>query len=434
MQKLLFSLFLIFIFHPSIAQVEKNTRSSIYVIYGNSSSNVREFNEMLEKKGLSSLRQGYNTIGVGFMSRYNDFILGLELYQNNGHYSSFSDYRIDHRSTRALLNVGYSFTEEGRFQLLHYMSLGMGFLNFQMLNNEEKNLTDFLKEPASGFILREGNLHKGSQYLSGFLTEIGFQLTYDFEIPGREEMLQLVGKFGYSFSPFESSWKLNGVSFKNLQSGPFLRVGAGITLPDHNFFYKDASLGAHLIYGMQFTSPDALNAVLVENELEPFSGKPNNWGLKLLGESKGILYGFDFYNLGYGNSANENYEHTLNSIRVYTNGGIKLYEKRNFELGALAGAGYGNLRYSLIHLDKPNFPLLFEEPLHDGQLKTSGLMVKPEVYLAYGIPLSNMNLFNLMFSVHGGYEAPIGRYRLGGLSMLSYMSNPYVHFSIGFRP
>jgi hypothetical protein len=419
---------------PTFSQSEKNTRSSLYLIYGNSGANVREFNEMLNQKGLSPLRQGYSSFGVGYMSRYNDFILGLELYQNNGHYSKFSNYRLDQRTTRALINVGYSFTEEGRFQLLHYMSMGIGFLNFQMLNDEKKALNQFLTSPASGFILREGNLHKGSRYLSGFLTEIGFQLTYDFELPGREEMLQIVGKFGYSFSPFEGSWQMQGISFKNLQSGPFIRLGAGITLPDYNFFYKDASLGAHLIYGMQFTSPDALNTSLVANDLTPFSGRPNNWGLKLLGESKGVLYGFDFYNLGYGNKANEQYEHTLNSIRIYGNGGIKLYEKRNFELGALGGLGFGNLRYTMIHLQKPNFPTLFEEPLYDGQLKTSGLMLKPEVYLAYGLPLPNLNLFNLILSVHGGYEAPVGRYRLGNASMVSYMSNPYLNFSVGFRP
>lgn len=425
------------IFYVSLAEAQKipSNRSSVYFTYGNTGSNLREFNQMLDQKGLSPMRKSYRNFGFGYQTRYNDFVLGLELFQNNSPKSLFNGYDLDYRTSRVYLNVGYSFTEEGRFQLIHYMSLGSGFVNFQMLReNPNSTLDGFLQNPAHGFILRDGDIHKGSQHFAGFLTEIGFQLSYDVEIPGREEMVEVITKFGYSFSPFEESWLMKGIAFGNAQSGPFLRFGAGITLPDHNFFYKDASLGLHLTYGMHFTKPDVLNAALVENGYRPFEGRPNNLGLKLLGESKGLLYGIDFYNLGLSGTANESSDQTLNSVRVYLNGGLKFFERRNLELGGLAGLGYGNLRYTLSSTGKPNFPALFEEPEWDGFLKARGLMGKPELYIAYGIPLTDKNLFSMIVSLHGGYELPLGNYTLGDVGMSSYMANPYLQLSLGLRP
>ncbi|WP_332910916.1 hypothetical protein [Algoriphagus boritolerans] len=67
------------------------------------------------------------------------------------------------------MNVGYALTEEGKFQLIHYMSLGVGYLNFEMLPSENtRNLAFFLLEPEEGFILRENNIHKGTQYFGDF--------------------------------------------------------------------------------------------------------------------------------------------------------------------------------------------------------------------------------------------------------------------------
>lgn len=415
-------------------QSDASNRTTMYMTYGRTGANLREFNNMLAQKGLSPMRNSYANLSFGYLYRSNDFVVGLELFQNHGPKSIFDGYKIDYNTTRFYLNVGFSFTEEGRFQLIHYMSVGSGFLNFQMMPIDEPGTFQSLMDnPAQGFILREGNLHKGTWHMSGFLTEIGFQMSYDLPIPGREEALELIARFGYSFSPFEDSWKMNGIRFNATQSGAFLRVGAGISLPDRNFFYRDASLGAHLVYGMHFTKPDELNQLLEGNGLRPLDGRPNNWGLKVLGESKGFLYGLDFYNLGLGSKANETKTQTLNSLRIYANAGLKFFEQRNLEMGALGGLGYANIRYSLVDGNKPDFPLLFEEPQFDGMLKNGGLMAKPELYLAYGIPVMDKKA-RVMLGVHGGYELPMSQYRLADLSMYKYMGNPYLQFSLGFRP
>lgn len=428
---LLLSLSFVF---PAFSQSPKSNRTTMYMTYGKTGANLREFNQMLGNKGLSQMRNSYSNLSFGYLTRFNDFILGLELFQNSGPGSNFDGYVIDYHSTRFYLNVGFAFTEEGNFQLIHYMSVGTGFLNFQMLKeNPAQNLETFFENPEHGFILRDGNLHKGSLNMTGFLTEIGFQMSYDLPIPGREEAIELLARFGYSFSPFEDSWKLNGIRFNSTQSGAFIRMGAGITIPDHNFFYKDAAIGGHFVFGFHFTKPDGFNEALTANGLAPFKGRPNNIGLKVLGENRGLLYGLDFYNLGLSGEADESRSHTLNSLRIYGNVGLKFFERRNLELGGTGGLGYGNIRYSLISNDKPDFPRLFEEPLHDAFLRKGGLMAKPEVFIAYGIPFSPNHSSKIMFGINGGYEIPLANYKLLDLPMASYMSNPYFQLSVGIK-
>jgi len=430
-------LVLLFIFsfgYTAFSQSQKSNRTTMYMTYGKTGANLREFNQMLSDKGLSPMRKSYSNLSFGYLTRFNDFIIGLELFQNSGPKSVFDGYQIDYNSTRFYLNVGFAFTEEGNFQLIHYMSVGTGFLNFKMLSeNPAQNLGEFFDNPEHGFILRDGNLHKGSLNMTGFLTEIGFQMSYDVPIPGREEAIELLARFGYSFSPFEDSWKLNGIRFNSTQSGAFIRLGAGLTIPDHNFFYKDAAIGAHFIYGIHFAKPDQFNAILQEKGLNTFMDRPNNIGLKVLGESKGLLYGIDLYNLGLAGEANESKSHTLNSLRVYGNVGLKFFERRNLELGGTGGLGYGNIRYSLIDNNKPDFPRLFEEPLYDAFLRKGGLMAKPEVFVAYGIPLSPNHSSKIMFGINGGYEIPLANYKLLDLPMSDYMSNPYFQLSIGVK-
>lgn len=419
---------------PSFAQLDNTNRSTMYFTYGRTGANLREFNQMLGSKGLSPMRNSYTNVSFGYQTRFNDFILGAEIFQNSGPKSVFNGYELDYRTTRAYLNIGFAFTEEGRFQLVHYMSIGTGFLNFQMLRDAPESLDEMLQNPSMGYVIRDGNIHKSSLFMRGFLTEIGFHMGYDLNIPGREEALELIAKFGYSFSPFEDSWKLNGISFNTVQSGAFLRLGAGISLPDHNFFYKDASIGIHLINGIHYTQPTALNQRLVANGLQPLEGRPNNWGVKMLGYSKAYMYGLDFYNLGMGGRASDTQNQTLNSFRLYGNGGMKFFDMRNLELGAMAGLGYANLRYTLLDLQKPDFPRLFEEPNYDGFMRSGGVMGKPEVFMLYSISLAKGDFFDIVLGAHAGYEVPLSRYQLGDLSMYSYMANPYFHFSLGIRP
>lgn len=390
---------------------------------------------MLANKGISELRSRYNSFGLGYQYRLNDFILGFELYQNNGAKSFFRDYEIDHRTTRLFLNVGYSLTEEGKFHLVHYMSMGVGYLNFQMIKNERKvsDFGDFLMEPAQGYVLRKNDIQGGSENLGGFLTEIGFQFGYDFELPGMEETLGLMGKFGYSFSPFEGSWTRNGISFDNLQSGAFFRMGADITMPDHNLFFPDAGWGIYFFYGINFRSPKALNKALKAQGFEPFGDLPGNLGMKIIGQNRRRVYGIDIFNMANSGKANETYTQTLNSVKVYANYGYLLFKRRNLELGALGGIGYGNIRYTLSNPQKPDFPRLFEEPDYDGYLRNRGLMAKPEIFISYAMPLFNRS-FHLVYSVHSGYELPLSRYRLGELTMANYLSGPYVQFGLGLRP
>ncbi|HLT07128.1 MAG TPA: hypothetical protein VK014_06345 [Cyclobacteriaceae bacterium] len=419
------------------AQDAKNQRSSLHFLYGPSGANIRDFNEMLATKGLSPLRKGYNSFGMAYQNRFNDFVLGAELIHNNGPTSDFRDYQIDYRSTRLYVNVGYAFTEvDQTFQLIHYMSLGLGYLNFEMLKDiGGKPISEFLDNPAHGFIIRQNDLHKGTLNMGGFLTEIGFQLGYHLNIPGWEEAFELVGKVGYSFSPFENAWNNRGISFDNIQSGAFLRLGAGIALPQENFFYRDASLTAHIFYGNHLTKPNTLNEVLEQHGYNPIAGHPHNVGLKIIGENRGRLYGLDVYNLSQKGKANEQYSHTLNSVRIYGNLGRKLFEGRSWELGVLGGVGYGNVRYTLMaEVGKPEFPRLFEEPDHDGNLKDWGFMAKPEVYLAYQMPISQDAVFDIVGSVYAGYELPLSHYTLTDLNMKKYMGGPYLQLGIGIKP
>ena len=419
------------------AQGLQQNRSSLYVYTGTSGANLSQFNDLLKERGHSPLQNRYRSYGLGYQARVNDFILGVELSQHQGRPSDLEGYRINYRASRAFLNLGYSLTEEGKFQLIHYLSLGMGYLNFQMLpRGKEKDLATFLTNPSQGFILRKNDIQKGSAYFGDFLTEIGFQLSYDFPIPNRKEALKVVAKAGYSFSPFEGSWALNGISFDNAQAGAFFRIGTGISLPDRNFFYKDATLGVSLIRGIHFTQPDRFNAVLQEKGYQPLEGRPNNVGLRILGETDGLLYGMDVFNLSLKGKASATQSHSLNSLRVYANVGKKFFQYKNFGFGVLGGLGYGNLRYSLLQDQKPDFPVLLDldQKAYDGYLKNSGILLKPEVLLEYGLPMTKSKFFDLVFSTTAGYEAAFPGYKLGGLAMNAYQSGPFISFGLGVRP
>ncbi len=412
-----------------------NKRSSFYGFTGISGANLRQFNEMLSERGLSPIQNRYRSYGIGYQARINDFLVGFELSQHQSKASDFDEFEIRYRTSRALLNVGYSLTEEGKFQLIHYMSLGVGYLNFEMLpSTNTQNLEFFLLNPREGFILRENDIQKGTQYFGDFLTEIGFQLSYDFDLPGRKEAIEVLAKVGYSFSPFEGKWQMNGMAFDNTQSGAFLRIGAGISLPDRNFFYKDASVGISLIRGLHFNKPDELNRELEKFGYQPLEGKPSNWGLRILGETDGLLYGLDVFNSSMEGAATDLQMQTLNSLRIYGNAGLKFFQLKNFAIGALGGLGYGNIRYTLSQSSKPDFPELFEQRYFDGYLRNSGLMAKPELLFEYGIPMTKRNFFDLVLSASAGYELALANYRLGELGMAQFLTGPMIGLSIGVRP
>jgi hypothetical protein len=311
----------------------------------------------------------------------------------------------------------------------------VGYLNFEMLPAESaQNLEVFLQNPQEGFILRENDIQKGTQFYGDFLTEIGFQLSYDFDIPGRKESVEILAKVGYSFSPFEGKWQLNGISFDNAQSGAFLRVGAGFSLPDRNFFYKDASIGISLFRGFHFSKPNLLNQELSKYGFAEFEGAPSNVGLRILGETDGLLYGVDVFNSSLKGDASGTQSHSLNSLRIYANAGLKFFQLKNFAIGAMGGLGYGNIRYTINQSGKPDFPELFEQRNFDGYLKNSGMMAKPEVIFEYGIPMTKRNIFDIVVSATAGYELALGNYRLGELSMAKYLSGPMLGLTVGVRP
>ena len=410
-------------------------RSTFYALVGASGGKLNQFDNMLAERGLSGLRNRYQTLGLGYQARINDFVLGADVFHNRGGVSEFDDFSINYRTSRALVNIGYAFTEESRFQLIHYMSLGVGFLNFQMLPTERSdNLDSFLANPEQGFVLREKDIQRGTFHYGNFLTEIGFQLSYDFDLPGRPEALQIITKLGYSFSPLEGKWNMNAINFDNTQSGAFVRVGAGISLPDRNFFYKDASISISLIRGVHVTNANAFNNKLESAGLNSLDGMPSNWGLRILGNTERILYGAELYNLALKGRASTEKNHSLNSLRVYGNIGYNLIEYRNLGLGVLTGLGYGNIRYTLLTNNKPDFPALFEQREFDGYLKNSGLMLKPEVFLEYGIPMTKRKLFDLVFTAAAGYELPLANYKLGDFNMSNFMAGPYVSFGVGVKP
>ncbi|MDX5339307.1 MAG: hypothetical protein LPK25_09775 [Cyclobacteriaceae bacterium] len=410
-------------------------RPTFYVFGGVSGANLTQFNQLLNDRGLSKIPNRYRSFGLGYQSRINDFILGFEVSQHQSKTSDLDDFEIRYRTSRAMFNVGYSMTEEGRFQLIHYMALGLGYLNFQMLpDGQTENLNEFLQNPQEGFILRKNDIQKGTQHFGDFLTEIGFQMSYDFDIPGRKEGIQIRARGGYSFSPFEGSWEMNGLSFDNAQAGAFFRLGAGITLPEHNFFYKDATIAISVVRGIYFNKPERFNQLLQENNYLPLEGTPSNWGMRILGETQGLLYGVDVFNLAMQGPANNFQNHTLNSLRVYANGGWKFLQYKNFALGMMGGLGYGNLRYTLAQNEKPDFPELFEQRKFDGYLRSSGIMLKPEFLLEYGIPMTRRKIFDLVLTASAGYELGLPNYHLGDLGMNDYMSGSFLTLGLGVRP
>ncbi|MDE0561395.1 hypothetical protein OU792_15465 [Algoriphagus sp. NF] len=431
------SILILLVFQPFLilAQGLVSKRTTLYAVIGTSGAELNQFNRMLSDRGLSPLRNRYHTLGLGYQNRLNDFVFGAELYHNRGNQSDLDGYNLGHRSSRFLLNVGYAFTEESRFQLIHYMSLGVGFLNFQMLKaTEAQNLPDFLANPERGFILRENDIQRGTMRYGDFLTEIGFQLSYDFDLPRRKEALAVIAKLGYAFSPIEGKWTMSGMSFQNAQSGAFLRVGAGLTIPDRNFFYKDASMSFQLVSGIHFTKPNTFNSQLVEAGLEPLEGMPRNLGLKITGENEKLLYGVEVFNLAMDGDANSLKSHSLNSLRIYANGGWKLIEYRNMAIHGMGGIGYGNIRYTLSTDEKPDFPELFQQRDYDGYLKNSGLMAKPELSFEYAYPITKRKLIDLVFTTSVGYELALANYRLAELDMAGFMTAPYVSFGFGIRP
>ncbi len=409
-------------------------RPSIYGFTGTSGANLSQFNALLNERGILPIPNKYNSFGLGYQVRLNDVIFGVELSQHQSQPAEIGVHDFQYRGSRALLNLGYSLTEEGKFQLIHYLSLGVGYLNVQLLPKEQStSLESFLKNPGQGFILRENNIQNGSHYFGDFLTEIGFQLSYDFPIPNRKEALVVIAKAGYSFSPFVDSWKMNGLSFDNAQAGAFLRVGTGISLPDRNFFYKDATIGISLIRGFHFSKPEKFNTYLQEQGYQALEGSPSQLGLRILGETDGLLYGMDVFNVVQKGRASTMQSHSLNSLRIYANVGKKLFQYKNWGIGAMGGLGYGNLRYSLLQDVKPDFPALLDQRNFDGYLRKSGIFLKPELLIEYGLPMTKRKIFDVVFSTSVGYEQAIPGFKLGGLSMNSYQSGPFLTFGVGIR-
>jgi hypothetical protein len=418
-----------------IGQQLVSKRSTIYVVAGTSGAQLNQFNSLLASRGLSGLQNRYQTVGLGYQARINDFVIGMDLLQNQGKKSQLDSYSMSYRTSRAMMNLGYAFTEESRFQLIHYLSMGVGFLNFQMIpEKQSSNLQDFLTQPAAGFVLRKGDIHKGTANFANFLTEIGFHFSYDFDIKGRDEALQVMARMGYSFSPFEAKWNLAGMSFDNTQSGAFLRLGAGISLPDRKFFYKDASIGVHLIQVNHFTSLNGFNRQLELKGFNPFEGRPSNLGLRILGNTERLLYGIEVYNMSQKGPANATHSHTLNSLRIYADAGLKFFQFKGIGVGGLGGFGMGNLRYTLTQDQKPVFTTLFEERNFDRYLTKTGLMIKPELFVDYEIPMTKRKFFDLVLTSSAGYELPLRRYRLGDFGMASYLAGPYVSLGIGIKP
>ena len=410
-------------------------RSSLYAFTGTSGANLSQFNALLTERGQLPIPNRYNSFGLGYHTRFNDFIFGLEVSQHQSRIAELGTHRFQYRTSRALVNLGYSLTEEGKFQLIHYLSMGLGSMNVQLLPQEQsKDLSSFLKDPGQGFVLRKNDIQRGTLNYGNFLTEIGFQISYDLPIPNRKEALEIIAKAGYSFSPFEKGWNLNGISFDNAQAGAFFRVGTGISLPDRNFFYKDATIGISLIRGIHFTKPDKFNTYLKEQGYQTLEGRPAQLGLRILGETDGFLYGMDVFNVALKGRASTTQTHSLNSLRIYVNVGKKFFQYKNWGIGALGGLGYGNLRYSLLQGQKPDFPALLDQRNFDGYLRKSGIFLKPEVLLEYGLPMTKRKLFDLVFTSTAGYEQAFPAFKLGGVSMNSYQSGPFVTFGLGIRP
>lgn len=432
-------LIFLFLLNFAIASIQAQgflaNRSSIYAFTGTSGANLSQFNTLLAERGQLPLNNRYSSFGLGYQARLNDFIVGLEVSQHQSQKADLGSHRFQYRTSRAFLNLGYSLTEEGKFQLIHYLSMGLGYMNAQLLpHKQSKDLQTFLKSPGQGFVLRAHDIQRGTSNFGNFLTEIGFQISYDFPIPNRKEALEIIAKAGYSFSPFENGWNLNGISFDNAQAGAFFRVGTGISLPDRNFFYKDATVGVSLIYGIHFSNPNRFNAYLKEQGYETLEGRPSQLGLRILGETDGFLYGMDVFNVALKGRASTTQSHSLNSLRIYANLGKKFFQYKNWGIGALGGLGYGNLRYSLLKDQKPDFPTLLDQRNFDGYLQRSGIFLKPEVLIEYGLPMTKRKLFDLVFTTTAGYEQAFPAYKLGGVSMNAFQSGPFVTVGLGIRP
>jgi hypothetical protein len=189
-----------------------------------------------------------------------------------------------------------------------------------------------------------------------------------------------------------------------------------------------------LIRGIHFSNPDKFNTYLKEQGYETLEGRPAQLGLRILGETDGFLYGMDVFNVALKGRASTTQTHSLNSLRIYANVGKKFFQYKNWGIGALGGLGYGNLRYSLLKDQKPDFPALLDQRNFDGYLRRSGIFLKPEVLLEYGLPMTKRKLFDLVLTTTAGYEQAFPGYKLGGVSMNGYQSGPFVTFGLGIRP
>ena len=148
MPRLLLLFFLLLLGSGLHAQGFLANRSSIYAYTGTSGANLSQFNALLDERGILPIQNKYNSFGLGYQARLNDIIFGFELSQHQSQPAEIGAHRFQYRASRAMVNLGYSLTEEGKFQLIHYLSLRLGYMNVQLLPQEQsKDLKTFLQDP-----------------------------------------------------------------------------------------------------------------------------------------------------------------------------------------------------------------------------------------------------------------------------------------------
>ncbi len=87
-------------------------RSSLYAFTGTSGANLSQFNTLLKERSQLPIPNRYNSFGLGYQARLNDFIFGLEVSHHQSRTAELGAHRFQYRTSRALVNLGYSLTND----------------------------------------------------------------------------------------------------------------------------------------------------------------------------------------------------------------------------------------------------------------------------------------------------------------------------------
>jgi hypothetical protein len=176
-----------------------------------------ELNDVLVDEGYPSLEERFITLGGAGYGQRGRVLFGAEGHALLGEEESTAD-----ASRQITLNGGYglfrlgilAFSESG-FELVPAIGLGGGGMALQIAERSAPSFEDVLEDPA-----RSSTLTTGMFVIDGSLG-----LNYRFDTSDRGERpggILLGVQGGYTYSPWNSSWELDGLN--SVAGGPDLQI------------------------------------------------------------------------------------------------------------------------------------------------------------------------------------------------------------------